>query len=392
MSEEKKDNDFIGMLKKMKNETKSPSIIRDTLDQLKKLKEENEELKAKIGKHNELIRASEEFLKKTLEAKEKLNEEHREALNKLQLELTEIKKQNANYSNKIYNLESNLKEKEDILKANPPTDNAMNQTLITDLSTELAEKKSQISVLINKIKILESKIEETTREKEISISNIDGTETSGLMTQISEFENKIQILEFKIENLTQENKALKKEISTQKSDYTIDYVVPVIDAVTPVKEPEPSSSTLETLCQDLQSDLNKYKKIIEMLKNENAALKRSQESISAPVVSEDIKALKKENEELIKEISELQKSLQIESLKLAKPDDSEIRIKILQDELMEKERLIVELKASEPTQIISAPNGPMTSLIEDLQGNINKLKMTIIEKNKIIEEFKKLNE
>lgn len=392
MSEEKKDNDFIGMLKKMKNETKSPSIIRDTLNQLKELKKENEELKAKIGKHNELIRASEEFLKKTLEAKEKLNEENREALNKLQLELTEIKKQNANYNNKIYILESNLKEKEDILKANPPTDSAMNQTLITDLSTELAKKKGQISVLINKIKILGSKIEETTREKEISISNIDGTETSGLMTQISEFENKIQILEFKIENLTQENKALKEEISTQTSDYTIDYVVPVIDAVTPAKEPEPSSSTLETLCQDLQSDLNKYKKIIEMLKNENAALKRSKESISAPVVSEDIKALKKENEVLIKEISELQKSLQIESLKLAKPDDSEIRIKILQDELMEKERLIVELKASEPTQIISAPSGPMTSLIEDLQGNINKLKMIIIEKNKIIEEFKKLNE
>ena len=392
MSEEKKDNDFIGMLKKMKNETKSPSIIRDTLDQLQKLKEENEEIKAKIGNHNELIRASEELLKKTLEAKEKLKEENREALNKLQLELTEIKKQNANYSNKIYILESNLKEKEDILKAKPPTDSAMNQTLITDLSTELAEKKGQISVLINKIKILESKIEDTTREKEISISNIDGTETSGLMTQISEFENKIQILEFKIENLTQENKALKEEISTQTSDYTIDYVVPVIDAVTPVKELESSSSTLETLCQDLQSDLNKYRKIIEMLKNENVALKRNQESISAPVVSEDIKALKKENEVLIKEISELQKSLQIESLKLAKPDDSEIRIKILQDELMEKERLIVELKASEPTQIISAPNGPMTSLIEDLQGNINKLKMTIIEKNKIIEEFKILNE
>ncbi len=392
MSEEKKDNDFIGMLKKMKNETKSPSIIRDTLNQLKELKKENEELKAKIGKHNELIRASEEFLKKTLEAKEKLNEENREALNKLQLELTEIKKQNANYNNKIYILESNLKEKEDILKANPPTDSAMNQTLITDLSTELAKKKGQISVLINKIKILESNIEDTTREKEISISNIDGTETSGLMTQISEFENKIQILEFKIEDLTQENKALKEEMSTQTSDYTIDYVVPVIDAVTPVKEPESSSSTLETLCQDLQSDLNKYRKIIEMLKNENAALKRSQESISAPVVSEDIRTLKKENEVLIKEISELQKSLQIESLKLAKPDDSEIRIKILQDELMEKERLIVELKASEPTQIISAPVGPMTSLIEDLQGNINKLKMTIIEKNKIIEEFKILNE
>jgi chromosome segregation ATPase len=392
MSEEKKDNDFIGMLKKMKNETKSPSIIRDTLDQLQKLKEENEEIKAKIGNHNELIRASEELLKKTLEAKEKLKEENREALNKLQLELTEIKKQNANYSNKIYILESNLKEKEDILKAKPPTDSAMNQTLITDLSTELAEKKGQISILINKINTLESKIEETTREKEISISNIDGTETSGLMTQISEFENKIQILEFKIENLTQENKALKEEISTQTSDYTIDYVVPVIDAVTPVKELESSSSTLETLCQDLQSDLNKYRKIIEMLKNENVALKRNQESISAPVVSEDIKALKKENEVLIKEISELQKSIQIESLKLAKPDDSEIRIKILQDELMEKERLIVKLKASEPTQIISAPVGPMTSLIEDLQANINKLKMTIIEKNKIIEEFKILNE
>ena len=55
--------------------------------------------------------------------------------------------------------------------------------------------------------------------------------------------------------------------------------------------------------------------------------------------------------------------------------------------LDEKEKMIVELKSKQQSQPI-VHKGPMSGLIEDLQNKINKLKITIEEKNKIIEELK----
>lgn len=49
--------------------------------------------------------------------------------------------------------------------------------------------------------------------------------------------------------------------------------------------------------------------------------------------------------------------------------------------------MILQLKESRQPQIIT-PQGPMSSLVEDLQKRLNKLKITLEEKNKTIEELK----
>ncbi|MHA2472458.1 MAG: hypothetical protein ACXAES_04420 [Promethearchaeota archaeon] len=59
----------------------------------------------------------------------------------------------------------------------------------------------------------------------------------------------------------------------------------------------------------------------------------------------------------------------------------------LNEKLQEKDQVILQLKKSNLPQKI-APQGPMPGLVEDLQKKINKLKMTIEEKDKIIEELK----
>jgi len=55
-------------------------------------------------------------------------------------------------------------------------------------------------------------------------------------------------------------------------------------------------------------------------------------------------------------------------------------------QIKEKDALITKLQ-TRPTQK-TIPSSPMADLIEDLQNRIKKLKLTIEEKNKIIEELK----
>jgi hypothetical protein len=59
----------------------------------------------------------------------------------------------------------------------------------------------------------------------------------------------------------------------------------------------------------------------------------------------------------------------------------------LLEQIKEKDHIITELKDSQQIQTI-VPKGPMSDLVEDLQSKINKLKITLEEKNKIIEELK----
>ena len=68
----------------------------------------------------------------------------------------------------------------------------------------------------------------------------------------------------------------------------------------------------------------------------------------------------------------------------------EDRINNLESKLKEKDNIIAELKLSSTPQV-AAPSGPMSALIEDLQNNINKLKMTISEKDKEIARLSSTN-
>ena len=67
--------------------------------------------------------------------------------------------------------------------------------------------------------------------------------------------------------------------------------------------------------------------------------------------------------------------------------DSGNKIKELQNQLNEKEILINELKTSQIAQPI-ASSGPMSNLVEDLQARINKMKVALNEKDRIIEDLK----
>ena len=57
--------------------------------------------------------------------------------------------------------------------------------------------------------------------------------------------------------------------------------------------------------------------------------------------------------------------------------------------MKEKDNIIKELKISKAAEATTPSGGPMSGLIDDLQGKINKLKLALKEKNKKIEELQK---
>ena len=293
--------DFISKLKKMKSDSKSPSVIAETLEKIEALEKQNIELKEKIDKNVDLVRSSEEILKKTVGEKDNLQ--------------VDLKKKN----DQISELENNIKSFES------QGDN---------LKSELSKKNSQLLDLI------------------------------------------------------EENESLNRQLATAKEKLGVDYDIPVEEPEKP-KPTSASSKTLEILVQDLQTDLNRYKRVIEKLKKENEEIKITQETGGAPVDSNKIMDLKKENEILKKEISKLEKSLEKDATLAFDAEAADTKIKELADELEERDNMIRELEATKTAKATTPDSGPMSGLIEDLQGKINKLKLALKEKNKIIEDLKK---
>ena len=279
--------DFISKLKKMKSDSKSPSVIAETLEKIEALEKQNEELKRKIDKNVGLVHSSEEILEQTIGEKDNLRE-----------------------------------------------DLANNKKYILDL------------------------------------------------------ENNMKLLESKIKTLTEENESLNKQLAEAKEKYTDDYIIPVEESVKPESTSE-SSKTLEILVQDLQADLNKYKKAVVKLKNEIAELKETQKIGDPSGMSKKITELKKENEMLKNEISKLKETLEKKATEAFEVQATDSMIKELQEELKEREEVIRELKTTKAAEATIPSNGPMSGLIEDLQGKINRLKLALKEKNKIIDDLQK---
>jgi chromosome segregation ATPase len=359
MSEEKKDEDFVGMLKRMKSDMKSPSFIGDTLDKLEKLQAENERLKNQLNQSIELIRSSEDFLKKTLEEKEMLKQDNIDVTSRYEQDIMDLKNKNASLSEKIVNLENLVLEKNENLKI---------------MEREISVKKAQAEIQ-NAPPIQQNDVSSDLKEKE---------------ENISELENRIDLLQNEIGDLTNQNNLLKKQLAEQQAKLNVDYVVPVVEATTTAKKPdvEPTSiSTLETLCQDLQSDLNKYKRMIDSLKAENKELSLKLETGDKGINYEELKTLREENNNLKAKLSELEDTIEKTPLELTLSLDSEDKIKSLQEELNQKDDQIADLKASLASQT-AGPEGSMAGLVDDLQANINKLRIALREKDKIIEELK----
>lgn len=364
--------DFISLWrKKMDTESNKPSAIGDTLKRIQEVEQENEQLRTKIQANIDLISKTEEVVRKTIDENEKLKEELKNSGSFDRGNVEKIQQENLELSNKISSLTLSLTEKnntinfkeDEIKELRLKLDEAasavqfmadtasetgpdISQELLEDLKSELSKKKSQVSEL---------------EQKNLELSN----EISSLNEQLIEKETKLQV----------------------------DYVIPVETPESKIIRPQAaqtSSATLEILCQDLQADLNKYKKVIDKLNQDKSELQSAIDQDGVQIEPEEIKELKKENEQLKSDLSQIQETLKekskisIETLSLA---ESERLVEDLQKQLKAKDQIIAELKESRQPQMIT-PEGPMASLVEDLQKTINRLKISIEEKNKIIDELK----
>ncbi len=364
--------DFISLWrKKMETEIKKPSVIGETLEKMKEMEDENEQLRNKIKENIELITRTEKIITSTIEENERLKVQLQQAGTTSGTNVSNIQQENIELNNKVINLEKNLTEKE----------------------VELQARNHEITDLKTKLEVASRSLESVNSTPPEASSEITNALINDLKSELSKKKSQIDDLEKNISDLKEENQALNEELMEKMKKLPIDYVVPVEPPKSSVIRPQsnqPSAQTLEILCQDLQTDLNKYKRIVDKLNKEKSELESAIESGGIKLEPNELKELKKENEALKDELSKVQISLQKKSKETTlTPQISELENanSKLQEQLNEKDRLISELKTKEQPQPV-VHKGPMADLVEDLQNKINKLKITIDEKNKIIESLK----
>ena len=135
-------------------------------------------------------------------------------------------------------------------------------------------------------------------------------------------------------------------------------------------------SPLESLIQDLQTEINRHKKSIKNLKDENSKLRNTIEHGGPGLEGDKIKALQIEND-----------SLRNQLVTFASKKGKKDKFKELQDQIIEKDRIISQLQKGSTTPISSESSGgaiPMNSLVNDLQKKINKMKAILKEKDDLI--------
>lgn len=356
--------DFISLWKKkMAMDNKTPSVIGETLNKLELLQKENEELRAKIAENIELITKSEEIIKKTVEEKERLKIEKQSASTEISMKLNEKEQENLELSAKVKSMVKLLLEKDEEIKSK---------------ETEILSLKSDLTT--------------SQLESEIPTKPVNSALIEELQSELSKKKTQILELEQKISELNQENEALMAQQVEKLKSLPIDYVVPVESnepSIIKPLPPETPSKPLELLCQDLQSDLNKYKKIIENLNNEKSQLKEVLENKGFKFSTQELEDLKRENVNLKRELSNLQIDLEKQSKQKEQPSGLESQMRELEVKLSEKDDIIAQLKLSQTSQTDDS-SGSMAGLIENLQSTINKLKLTIQEKDQKILELNKL--
>ncbi|MHA2182208.1 MAG: hypothetical protein ACXAAH_12385 [Promethearchaeota archaeon] len=386
MPEEKeKVEDFISLWrKKMIDNPQKPGIVGETIDRMRELDEENKKLRTKIAENIDLISRTEDIVKKTIEENTRLKDELNQGSSTGVNQINDLQKKNLDLSNRIKSLVSSLKEKDNVISVKDNELGIRNNELtiktneITELNLKLNEAKSALEFIAN-----------TNPEDNTEISK-DLIEE--LQLELSKKKSQVNELEVNIEELNTKIVTLNEQLIEKEKKSPVDYVIPVETPKPQVIRPQPAqtSSTLELLCQDLQADLNKYKRIIDNLTKEKSELEATLESSGSKLEPGEIIELKKENDALRTELTQLQETLQAkpkatpQSLSLV---EAERLIEDLQEQLKLKDKLIIESKSSYQPQIIT-PKGPMSGLVGELQNNINKLKIALEEKNNIIEKLK----
>jgi len=359
---EEKVEDFISLWKKKITSENKSSVIGESLKKNESLQKENEDLRKKIAANINLITRSEEILKNIVADKEKLKVEKEEAVNEIGIKVNELEIENSELSSKVKSMIKLLLEKDEEIKAK---DSIISHLQTTGISTS-------VPTPVNSALVQE------------------------LQSDLNKGKSNVTNLESKISLLSEEINSLNKQLVEKMKDEPIDYVLQVEPPKPPeppvIKPlpPEPSSMPLEALCKDLQSDLTKYKGVIEKLTKEKSQLKNALEGKGFQFSSQDLESLKKENISLRKDLEEIQSTLEVKKIEVTKiaTPDIEQKIKNLESKIQEKENIIVNLKLSQMTPTtVSA--GPMPELVENLQKNLNKLKSIIAEKDKIISELNK---
>ncbi len=364
--------DFISLWrKKMMNEPDKPSAIGETLKRIQEVEEENLQLRNKIQANIDLMTKTEQVIRNTIDENERLKEELKKSGSIGGRDTSVIQQENMDLRNKVKNLTIGLTERDKTL--------SLKDNEIAELKERLNEATAAVQFMV------ETAPQEAPDVSKALIEDLQ-SELSKKKAHISELEQKIATLNNEITILNE--KLIEKEKKTP-----VDYVIPVETSKSSVIKPQPaqtSSATLEILCQDLQADLNKYKRIVDKLNQEKSNLQRTIEKGGFQLEPDELKELKKENEALKAEITQIQDILKEQSKTTAEKlslVEYERLIEDLQTQLKLKDQIIEDLKLSNQPQIVT-PQGPMSSLVEDLQKTINKLKISIEEKNKIIDELK----
>ncbi len=352
---EEKVEDFISLWKKKITSENNSSIIGESLNKIESLQKENEDLRQKIAANINLITRSEEILKNVVAEKEKFKVEKEEAVTEISIKVNELEIENSELRSKVNSMAILLKEKDediktkDILTSHQQTTRISTSVPTTPANTDLNKKKSDVTSIESRIRLL-----------------------------------------------TEEINSLNEQLVEEMKNEPVDFVVQVEPPKPPeppvIKPlpPEPSSKPLEALCKDLQSDLTKYKRVIEKLTKEKSQLKNALEEKGFQFSSQDLESLKEENISLKQDLEEIQSTLEVKKIEATQiaTQNVEHKIKDLESKIQEKENIIVDLKLSQvaPTTISA---GSMPELVENLQKNINKLKSIITEKDKIILELNK---
>ena len=377
--DKEKVEDFISLWrKKMENGDSKPSVIRETLEKIKEVEKENDDLRDKIKQNIELITRSEQAIKEAIEENERLKKQLEQKPLGSDTNIDKLKQENESYKEKIKKLEEKILQKEEeIQNIEYKLSEFEIQTQTTPLESEhkvSTELENELNVTKNLVKDLQL---ELSKKKSI----------------ITELENSVNESNSKIKELSEENDALNRQLVEKLKKLTIDYVVPVEESEGSSSKPESietSSISLETLCQDLQSDLNRAKRMIQKLTEEKTELQNAVKLGGIQLEPEEIKTIKNENEELKNEIVKLQSSLKMkveDTTSIVLKENNQKLIEELKEKLNEKEEVIENLRKTKESKS-KIPSEQVSDLIEDLQNRINKYKIELEEKNKIIEELK----
>jgi len=360
---EEKVEDFISLWKKKITTENQSSIIGESLNKIESLQKENEDLRKKIAANINLMTRSEEILKNVVAEKERLKVEKEEAVVVISIKVNELQAENSELSSKVKSMIKLLLEKDGEIKTR--------DRLISHLQT------TGISTSVPTTPVNSALVEELQSDLNKGISNV------------ADIESKISSLSNEINSL---NKQLVEKLKSEPVDFVIQAETPKPPEPTVIKPlpPEPSSKPLEALCKDLQSDLTKYKRVIEKITKEKSQLKNALEEKGFQFSPQELESLKEENESLKKDLKEIQSSIEVKKIEATQIATQNVEriIHDLERKKKEKEDIIVDLKLSQmaPTEVSV---GKMPDLVENLQKNINRLKSIIAEKDNIISELNK---